>query len=80
MYFVGDHGVFSGSTGLKLVYVSGKESLSATSNDGIGFSAETLKSIEVQIANNPGVDVLLTSQWPKGVEKLGNSLVNFILL
>lgn len=77
MYFLGDHGVFTGSTGLKLVYVSGKEQSSGNHADGLGFSAETLKSIEVQIANSPGVDILLTSQWPKGVERSGNSLVNF---
>jgi len=67
--YLGDHGIFTGSSGLKLVYVSGKQKQNI--NQENGFSMEAITSIEVQIANSEnssGVDVLLTSQWPKGVE------------
>jgi len=38
---------------------------------------DSIKSLEVQIANGhqSGVDILLTSQWPKGVENGAASLV-----
>ena len=39
---------------------------------------EAIKAVEVQLLNSPkfaGVDILLTSQWPKGVEQHATSLV-----
>ena len=76
MICAGDHGIFTGSSGLKLVYVSGKQKQNI--NQENGFSMEAITSIEVQIANSEnssGVDVLLTSQWPKGVENATAGLV-----
>lgn len=74
---LGDHGVFTGSSGLKMVYVSGKEKQPSTkSSDNVSFTLEAIKSIEVQIGNSfNGVDILLTSQWPKSVENLAAPLV-----
>lgn len=68
--------MFTGSSGLKMVYVSGKEKHQSKSDDKVSFTSEAAKSIEVQIGNSfAGVDILLTSQWPKGVENLANPLV-----
>ena len=81
MDIVGDHGIFTGSSGLKLVYVSGRQKLNP--NDPNGFSMDAVTSIEVQLLNSPkfnGVDILLTSQWPKNVENLANKLVNLFIL
>ena len=72
----GDYGIFTGSTGLKLAYVSGKQK--TDSNQQSGFSMDSIKSIEVQLLNDSqfaGVDILLTSQWPSGIENFAASLV-----
>lgn len=67
--------MFTGSSGLRMVYVSGKQQLLTKPNE-IGFTMEAIKSIEVQVGNSStGVDILLTSQWPKGVENLAAPLV-----
>ncbi|KZS05856.1 CWF19 protein 1 [Daphnia magna] len=72
--YLGDYGVFTGSSGLRMVYVSGKQQLLTKPNE-IGFTMEAIKSIEVQVGNSStGVDILLTSQWPKGVENLAAPL------
>jgi hypothetical protein len=58
-----------------MVYVSGKQKMMTKPND-VGFTMEAIKSIEVQVGNGlTGVDILLTSQWPKGVENLALPLV-----
>lgn len=58
-----------------MVYVSGHQKLLTKPND-VGFTMEAIKSIEVQVGNSSGgVDVLLTSQWPIGVENLAAPLV-----
>ena len=67
---LGDHGIFTGSSGLKIVYVSGKQKEPSKPGD-VGFTMEAIKSIEIQAGNSSaGVDILMTSQWPKGVENL----------
>lgn len=67
--------MFTGSSGLKIVYVSGKQVVPSKPNE-VGFTMEAIKSIEVQVGNSSaGVDILLTSQWPKGVENLAAPLV-----
>ena len=80
--YLGDHGVYTGSSGLKMVYISGKQKELLKPNQvDVGFSVDAIKSIEVQVANSPnGVDLLLTSQWPKGVENLAVNLVCLISL
>lgn len=72
--YLGDHGIFTGNSGLKLAYISGKQKQDI--NHKSGFSMDSIKSLEVQIANGhqSGVDILLTSQWPKGVENGAASL------
>ena len=62
-----------------MVYISGKQKELLKPNQvDVGFSMDAIKSIEVQVANSPnGVDLLLTSQWPKGVENLAVNLVCF---
>jgi hypothetical protein len=73
---IGDHGIYTGASGLKIVYISGAQKKQPANQTG--FSMEAIKAIEVQLLNSPkfaGVDILLTSQWPKGVEQHATSLV-----
>lgn len=49
--------MFTGSSGLRMVYVSGKQQLLTKPNE-IGFTMEAIKSIEVQVGNSStGVDI-----------------------
>ena len=62
-----------------MVYVSGKEKLKPDQQSG--FSMDAIKSIEVQVANiQGGVDILLTSQWPKDAERFAASLVSYFFI
>lgn len=62
-----------------MVYVSGKEKLKPEQQSG--FSMDAIKSIEVQVANiQGGVDILLTSQWPKDAEKFAANLVIYLYI
>jgi hypothetical protein len=62
-----------------MVYVSGKQKMMTKPND-VGFTMEAIKSIEVQVGNSSaGVDILLTSQWPKSVENLAVPLVCIVI-
>ncbi|XP_013396694.1 CWF19-like protein 1 isoform X2 [Lingula anatina] len=71
--YLGKKGVFSGSSGLQIAYLCGKE---GDESDASHFSSEDLNSIRVPLqtdsSNYKGVDILLTSQWPRGVEKYGS--------
>lgn len=58
------------------MYVSGSQK--KDSDPGVGFTMDAVKALEVQLLNSPnfkGVDILLTSQWPKGVEQHAAALV-----
>ena len=80
MHHTGDHGVYTGSSGLKMVYISGKQRDLLKPNQDVGFTLEAVNSIEVQVANSSnGVDLLLSSQWPRGVENLAVDLVCFYI-
>ncbi|KAK6972586.1 CWF19-like protein 1 [Biomphalaria glabrata] len=72
--YLGRHGRFTGSSGLQLAYLSGLES-SANKGDDCTFTADDGYSLIAPIANDPsykGIDILMTSQWPKDVEKYGS--------
>ncbi|OUC43221.1 g-patch domain protein [Trichinella nativa] len=69
LIYLGKKGIFTSASGLTIAYLSGTE---AEYEDETHFSAETVDSLIGQAtarANFIGVDILLTSQWPLGVEK-----------
>ncbi|XP_048410021.2 CWF19-like protein 1 isoform X1 [Stegostoma tigrinum] len=74
--YLGRKGVFTGASGLQIAYLSGTEAQREpapaycyTSKDVIA-----LKSSVTANSKFKGMDILLTSQWPKGVWQYGNNL------
>lgn len=68
--YLGRRGLYTISSGIKIAYVSGCES----NNGEIGFSKEDIMSVKnscavskTSMGDYRGVDILITSQWPKGV-------------
>ena len=64
-----------GSSGLSVAYLSGMEGPSSDST----FIADDIEALRIPLLSNSqfkGVDILLTSQWPAGVEKYGTSPVS----
>ena len=96
IYF-GKQGCFTTKEGLRIAYVSGvqaEDSLTAKSHN---YTTDSLNSLEANLRwDNPkytGVDILLTSDWPKGITnnlhqppvsvddlKLGSALVSRLAL
>lgn len=75
--FLGKKGHYTGSSGLQLAYLSGLES--DIISDSTSFNAVDITALTDPMKNDSkfkGVDILITSQWPKGVEKYGTELVN----
>ncbi|XP_035824397.1 CWF19-like protein 1 [Aplysia californica] len=74
--YLGRQGKFTGSSGLQLSYLSGLEATAGSKGDECTFTTADAKSLISPVANDSsfkGVDILITSQWPKGVEKYGSS-------
>ncbi|KAL8597581.1 hypothetical protein ACOMHN_001512 [Nucella lapillus] len=68
--YLGRHGRFRGSSGLQIAYFSGLEGQGERSLST--FGAKNAADFLQPIGNSPqykGVDILLTSQWPRGVDK-----------
>ncbi|XP_077180286.1 CWF19-like protein 1 isoform X2 [Paroedura picta] len=73
--YLGRKGVFSGASGLQIAYLSGVESLQEPAPAHC-FSSKDVADLKTSLLSTPkfkGVDILLTSCWPRGVEKFGNS-------
>ncbi|XP_063583185.1 CWF19-like protein 1 isoform X2 [Pongo abelii] len=71
----GRKGIFTGSSGLQIVYLSGTESLNEPV-PGYSFSPKDVSSLRTMLCTTSqfkGVDILLTSPWPKYVGNFGNS-------
>lgn len=76
--YEGRKGVFSGASGLQIAYLSGVESLQEPAPAHC-FSSKDVTDLKTTLLSTPkfkGVDILLTSCWPRGVEKFGNSPVS----
>jgi hypothetical protein len=69
--FTGKQGMFTSTSGLKLVYVSGTEEESQTLPSHHSFTdrdIESVKNICIRGQTNfKGVDILITSSWPKDI-------------
>ncbi|XP_015281792.1 PREDICTED: CWF19-like protein 1, partial [Gekko japonicus] len=73
--YLGRKGVFSGASGLQIAYLSGVESLQEPAPAHC-FSSKDVADLRTSLLSTPkfkGIDILLTSCWPRGVEKFGNS-------
>lgn len=73
----GRRGVFTGVSGLQIAYVSGREALQEPAPAHC-FTPDDVSALVVPLVSNSkfrGVDILLTSQWPRGVWQYGNSPV-----
>ncbi|PIO22963.1 hypothetical protein AB205_0076070, partial [Aquarana catesbeiana] len=67
-------GVFTGASGLQIAYLSGIES-SSDPAPAYCFTAKDITSLKMSLLSNSkfkGVDILLTSPWPKDVWNYGN--------
>lgn len=74
----GRKGVFTGSSGLQIAYLSGTESLDEAI-PSYSFSPKDVSSLRTVLCSASqfkGVDILLTSPWPKYVGSFGNSSVS----
>lgn len=76
--YLGRKGIFTGSSGLQIVYLSGTESLNEPV-PGYSFTPKDVSSLRTMLCSTSqfkGVDILLTSPWPKYVGNFGNSSVS----
>uniref|UniRef100_A0A667YYU3 CWF19-like protein 1 n=1 Tax=Myripristis murdjan TaxID=586833 RepID=A0A667YYU3_9TELE len=73
--YLGRRGVFTGASGLQIAYVSGREALQEPAPAHC-FTPKDLLTLVESLTNNSkfrGVDILLTSQWPRGVWQYANN-------
>ncbi|XP_063784574.1 CWF19-like protein 1 isoform X2 [Pseudophryne corroboree] len=73
--YLGRKGVFTGASGLQIAYLSGIESSSEPA-PAYCFSPKDVMSLKMSLTTNSkfkGVDILLTSPWPKDVWSYGNA-------
>ncbi|XP_019403246.1 PREDICTED: CWF19-like protein 1 isoform X3 [Crocodylus porosus] len=73
--YLGRKGIFSGTSGLQIAYLSGTESLSEPT-PAYSFSSKDVMELQTSLLSTPkfkGVDILLTSPWPRDVGNFGNS-------
>uniref|UniRef100_A0A671YDY5 CWF19-like protein 1 n=1 Tax=Sparus aurata TaxID=8175 RepID=A0A671YDY5_SPAAU len=73
--YLGRRGVFTGVSGLQIAYVSGREALQEPAPAHC-FTSKDLSALVAPLTSSSkfrGVDILLTSQWPRGVWHYGNN-------
>ncbi|XP_063073930.1 CWF19-like protein 1 [Engraulis encrasicolus] len=73
--YLGRRGIFTGASGLQIAYVSGREALQEPAPSHCFSPKDTAALVEplVNTSKFKGVDILLTSQWPRGVWQYGNN-------
>uniref|UniRef100_A0A671MGQ4 CWF19-like protein 1 n=1 Tax=Sinocyclocheilus anshuiensis TaxID=1608454 RepID=A0A671MGQ4_9TELE len=77
--YLGRRGIFTGASGLQIAYVSGREAQHEPALSHC-FTSKDITALVAPLLSNSkfrGVDILLTSQWPRGVWQYGNSPVSF---
>ena len=72
--FSGRKGFYTGSSGLKVAYLSGEDGINASNESPTHFSASDVDSL-MSSAPSGGVDILLTTCWPRGVAKYASDIV-----
>lgn len=72
--------MFTGSSGLQVAYLSGSEvPTGEAANPLLHFTLADIVSLKeslISLPNFKGIDILLTSVWPKGVDKYGMQCVS----
>lgn len=74
--YLGKSGLFTSTSGLTVGYLSGRDG--GESNDFSHFSKEDAQKLKTKIttsSNFKGIDILLTSVWPEGVNLYGTELL-----
>ncbi|NXD78378.1 C19L1 protein, partial [Halcyon senegalensis] len=74
--YLGRRGLYSGTSGLQIAYLSGTESQDEPA-PAYSFSAKDVAELKTSLLSTPGfkgVDILLTSPWPRDVETFANSV------
>uniref|UniRef100_V9KJE3 CWF19-like protein 1 n=1 Tax=Callorhinchus milii TaxID=7868 RepID=V9KJE3_CALMI len=73
--YLGRKGVFTGASGLQIAYLSGTEAQNEPAPSYCFTSKDVTTLMSSLTANSKfkGVDILLTSEWPKGVWQYGNN-------
>jgi len=81
---LGRRGLYTGSSGLTVAYLSGTETSSRSGREPVtGDTHFTAVDIDdlcqslTGVSQFRGVDLLLTSQWPRGVNKYATAAVSF---
>lgn len=72
---LGRRGIFTGASGVQIAYVSGREAQQEPAPSHC-FTPKDMSALVTPLLSNSkfrGVDILLTSQWPRGVWQYGNS-------
>lgn len=64
--YLGPNGIYPCSSGLKIMYLSGRESEDKKKTD-FSFIGDDIKSLETQCGSKQVIDILITGQWPKAV-------------
>lgn len=78
----GRRGVYSGCSGLQIAYLSGTEAQEQPA-PAHSFSAKDVVELKTSLLSAPnfrGVDILLTSPWPRDVGTFANSAVSVLFL
>ncbi|XP_066856747.1 CWF19-like protein 1 isoform X2 [Anser cygnoides] len=73
--YLGRRGVFSSTSGLQIAYLSGTESQDEPA-PAYSFSSKDVTELKTSLLSTPnfkGVDILLTSPWPRDVGNFANS-------
>ncbi|XP_075010117.1 CWF19-like protein 1 isoform X3 [Calonectris borealis] len=73
--YLGRRGLYSGTSGLQIAYLSGTESQDEPA-PAYSFSAKDVAELKTSLLSTPsfkGVDILLTSPWPRDVGTFANS-------
>uniref|UniRef100_W5NK96 CWF19-like protein 1 n=1 Tax=Lepisosteus oculatus TaxID=7918 RepID=W5NK96_LEPOC len=73
--YLGRRGVFTGASGLQIAYVSGTEAQHEPA-PAYCFAPKDIAALLIPLVSSSkfkGVDILLTSQWPRGIWQYGNS-------
>lgn len=83
--YLGKRGLYTASSGVKIAYLSGVEGSSSSDIHFDMSDAEQVRNacLSSNIASDfRGVDILMTSQWPKGIEKTedesGSTLISWL--
>ncbi|KFU85278.1 CWF19-like 1 [Chaetura pelagica] len=73
--YLGRRGLYSGTSGLQIAYLSGTEAQGEPA-PAYSFSSKDVAELKTSLLSTPnfrGVDILLTSPWPRGVGTFANT-------